>query len=93
MTWFMTRTDYLSVFRRALYFEQEGTCPLCETEEAIHLDHDHSCCTTLHVCSCIRGMLCKRCNLKLKPYEYGVRGVEGKEWEQRAALYLTGDHL
>jgi recombination endonuclease VII len=56
--------------------EQHDLCALCEEEEtslsssgkviAFAVDHDHSCCPPKGGCrKCIRGLLCKACNLIL----------------------------
>lgn len=47
----------------AMYFDQDGACAICKVNEATHVDHDHSCCSTKPYCGrCIRGLLCDNCN-------------------------------
>ncbi len=57
-----------------LYQKQGGKCACCsetfDPDVLPHVDHDHSCCpqvaTKKHLCgNCIRGLLCKTCNLML----------------------------
>lgn len=62
-----------------LYAAQGGSCKLCkyspEDLRDLHIDHDHNCCpkTTpggMHSCgNCIRGLVCKNCNMMLGFYE------------------------
>lgn len=65
------RRDYgISLERYEQILEgQGGSCAICGTTDprgkgTFHVDHDHSCCPTpRHSCgSCIRGLLCVRCN-------------------------------
>lgn len=55
-----------------MLFAQDGVCAICRRPEtkrrngialALAVDHDHSCCRGDFSCgSCIRGLLCGRCN-------------------------------
>lgn len=50
------------------YLTAERVCWACgdESDELLHVDHDHRCCPTQKACGkCFRGMLCRRCNLTL----------------------------
>jgi hypothetical protein len=50
---------------------QNGCCYLCGEEldpktEAVHLDHDHSCCPPIRSCrTCRRGLTHRRCNVAI----------------------------
>lgn len=47
---------------------QGGACALCRLplSDAFHVDHDHACCQGSKTCGeCIRGVLCRRCNIGL----------------------------
>lgn len=51
----------------SLLDEQGGGCAICsrkpEPGDVLRVDHDHSCCAGEYSCgSCIRGLLCDRCN-------------------------------
>lgn len=58
--------------------EQGGVCAICEEEckTGGRLDIDHS-----HLTGEVRGLLCRRCNLRLGTYEL-------LEWRMKADLYL-----
>jgi hypothetical protein len=51
--------------------EQDGHCALCSREREengnrLAIDHDHGCCPKSGSCGkCLRGILCRRCNLRL----------------------------
>lgn len=52
---------------RDLYDKQSGCCAICGTRfmsrAAIHVDHDHDCCSGSRSCGqCVRGLLCRNCN-------------------------------
>ena len=39
-------------------------CAACGGDEELHVDHDHSCCSGNFGCKkCVRGYLCRKCNL------------------------------
>jgi len=60
-------------------------CGICGTHEGtLVIDHDHSCCPTERCCGkCVRGVLCKNCNLVLG------RSKDSQEILQRAINYLN----
>jgi Recombination endonuclease VII len=69
--------------------EQGGHCALCpqtvvQGRKFLFIDHDHSCCPdNKQTCgSCVRGILCYRCNTMLA-------AVENKEWMELATAYLA----
>jgi hypothetical protein len=51
--------------------EQDGHCALCprkveENGNRLAIDHDHRCCAKSGSCGgCLRGILCRRCNVRL----------------------------
>lgn len=50
-------------FYDSMLLKSNNKCWICNDYEAIHIDHDHSCCPGSYSCgSCIRGVLCSNCN-------------------------------
>lgn len=55
-----------------LLAEQGGKCYICQClPESVNrlfaVDHDHRCCPGIKTCgTCIRGLLCSPCNLKMR---------------------------
>lgn len=54
----------------AMLAEQKGVCAICgngcATGKPLAVDHNHACCPTQKSCgSCIRGLLCAKCNTML----------------------------
>jgi len=69
--------------------EQGGHCALCpqtvvEGRKFLFIDHDHDCCPdNKKTCgSCVRGILCYRCNTMLA-------AVENSQWLDAALAYLA----
>ena len=63
-----------------LLAKQDNKCALCDVilgmgrdSYSLTIDHDHSCCNpkrTWNTCGkCVRGILCRSCNVKLGHYE------------------------
>jgi Recombination endonuclease VII len=57
---------------RRIWAEQGGACAICREPEAAHrkldVDHDHGCCPGSLSCGrCVRGLLCKSCNVQVLP--------------------------
>lgn len=63
----------------------DGKCYVCQIAEATHIDHDHNCCnSTRYTCGkCVRGILCRDCNLLLGNAKDRVDTLSN------AVLYLT----
>lgn len=66
--------------------EQGGVCAICKkpSDTRLAVDHDHSCCPgNGKTCgNCLRGLLCRNCNVKLA-------FVEDTAWLKSALHYLT----
>jgi hypothetical protein len=67
-----TKRDYRVRHRHGLSPEQVaslmeaagGCCEICGDSEALCIDHDHACCPGKRSCGqCVRGFLCRRCNV------------------------------
>ena len=62
----MTADEYAAKLR-----EQGGVCSICgktpdENGKDLAVDHDHSCCPGTRSCGkCVRGLLCRTCNLAI----------------------------
>lgn len=67
-----------------MVLNQEGTCAICKNlVTVLVVDHDHSCCKGPKSCSrCIRGLLCRNCNLGLGYFK------DNKQYLQKAMQYL-----
>lgn len=70
----------------AILADQGGGCAICGAEEtAWHVDHDHACCPTTRTCGkCVRGILCRGCNIGLGNFR------DDPELLKRAISYLQG---
>ena len=68
-----------------LLAEQGGVCAICgapPNDRPLDIDHDHRCCPGVRTCGrCIRGLLCRRCNLMV--------GFMESDAAPRAAAYLA----
>ena len=62
-------------------------CQVCGSTEALTFDHDHTCCIGKRTCGkCLRGVLCRPCNLALGYAE------DDPERLRNLANYLDGKH-
>lgn len=72
----------------SLHDSQGGMCPgcLCPLPKyglTVHVDHDHTCCRAKNSCgACVRGLLCRNCNLALGNMK------DRPETAERLAAYL-----
>ena len=78
----LTEEQYDEMFKRQL-----GLCAICHKPETggirLAVDHDHACCNSDSSCGkCVRGLLCKRCNMGI--------GLLGDNFDtiMNAALYV-----
>lgn len=72
---YLVKTYGITLERYAEIFEEQGgVCAVClrpggdprDNRQPLHVDHDHSCCSTKKTCGkCVRGLLCKPCNTAL----------------------------
>lgn len=65
---------------------QGGLCAVCDEQLQVpNIDHDHRCCPRAKSScgSCVRGLLCRRCNLGLGHFR------DSRDWMERAIRYLS----
>lgn len=87
---------------KELLDNQKRTCanPGCDSVEnagePLHIDHDHACCNNVRrICGkCIRGLLCKKCNLILGLAEDNTKQLRGlseyiESWKQYSTVSST----
>ena len=58
-----------------MFFNQEGKCAICLKKDIreLSVDHDHFCCDGNYSCgNCVRGLLCKSCNMGLGNFDDDV---------------------
>jgi hypothetical protein len=69
---------------------QEGVCQICWIAPCVENDHDHKCCDDTPTCGeCVRGLLCRRCNISLAHLEAGRRGFRNNPvLRERAEEYI-----
>lgn len=67
----MDRYKITSEERSWRLLAQGSRCGICETRiDKGHLDHDHQCCDKHGSCgSCLRSILCAKCNMIVAVYE------------------------
>jgi hypothetical protein len=59
-------------------------CWICKSSDAVHIDHDHSCCSGVWSCGqCVRGLLCSNCNTAIGLFK------DNKELLIEAVEYLN----
>jgi hypothetical protein len=87
-TYRLRRHEYEAILAR-----QGDVCAICESAfkpGSIHLDHDHMCDHqgkgSRSCADCVRGILCRRCNLALPV-------LDDAEWLKRAVAYLGKDYV
>ena len=86
-TYRITLEDY-----EALLMKQKGVCAICKKgpevqkrRKNLSVDHDHNCCIGQQSCgTCIRGLLCYKCNSALWTVE--------TDWQSKAMEYLNAYH-
>lgn len=73
----LTRYGITGEQRQKIYDEAGGCCALCGENSDLDnmaLDHDHSCCPGRTTCgNCVRGLICRGCNLGLGYFKDDVR--------------------
>jgi hypothetical protein len=68
-----------------MLLHQDGKCPCGRELVQAHIDHNHACCSGRKACgNCVRGLLCRRCNLLL-----GMVESEPHLIPAYLAVYLT----
>lgn len=85
----MTPADLADLLAR-----QGGVCAICRTPEPggqgkWHIDHDHACCPgkTRSCGTCVRGLLCVRCNMALGLFHDSLHRL------RNAIRYLSGEQI
>lgn len=67
--------------KEAMWLLQYGCCAVCLAPislEDCHIDHDHQCCLGTKTCGqCIRGLLCRTCNLVIGFAESDPEKLDG----------------
>ena len=81
----ITEEDYIEMIR-----QQDHSCAICGcmfiSGNLPIIDHDHSCCPNNGSCGrCIRGLLCRNCNLTLGRFK------DDPEWFDSAVSYLRSN--
>ena len=61
----------------AMYFELDGTCPICQEKEVTDVEHNH-------ITGEVRGLVCTQCNK-------GLAFLEKELWLKRANQFLEGE--
>jgi|SRR6185312_1974714 len=77
----------------AMLVAQSGRCAICRVDHAgqptrFCVDHDHRCCPGSRSCGkCIRGLLCRKCNVGIA--QLGDAGREAEEALASALAYVS----
>lgn len=63
---------------------QGNVCAVCKDRPPVEVDHDHTCCDSKSSCGkCVRGIVCKRCNLVLRYYDDEVFSSKIMQYRNR----------
>ena len=66
---------------RRMHSQQSGKCRICLEQlplSRLHIDHDHACCPGYRSCGmCVRGLLCRACNLSLGQCKESIPRLKG----------------
>ena len=72
--------------------QRDEDCELCGRRARLETDHDHACCPKATCGECIRGRICRNCNIRLAHLEHG-HNIKDPDWLAQAERYLTNYQL